>query len=139
MTGKENSEQFLFYDIKNSENRIIIFSSQACIDVLKRTNIIYKDGTFTTRPSEFYQVYILHASVNNIYYPVVYALLQRKNKETYIELVNSDYFKDKFESHSIISIDFEYSMVLVITQVFNNKVSVQLYFYHLNQSIWRKV
>jgi len=137
MTGKENSESFLFYDNKNSENRIIIFSLQTCVDVLKRTKIIYMDGTFSTCPSEFYQVYILHASVDNIIIPVVYALLQRKNKETYIELLTA--LKDKFESLSMISIDFECSVILAIKQVFNNEVSVQLCFYHLNQSIWRKV
>lgn len=37
MTGKENSESFLFYDNKYNENRIIIFSSETCIDVLKCT------------------------------------------------------------------------------------------------------
>jgi hypothetical protein len=30
-------------------------------------------------------------------------------------------------------------VVLAIKQVFNYEVSVQLCFYHLNQSIWRKV
>jgi len=54
MTGKENSESFLFYDNKNNENLIIIFSSETCIDVLKRTKIIYMDETFSTCPSEFY-------------------------------------------------------------------------------------
>jgi len=30
-------------------------------------------------------------------------------------------------------------VVLAIKQVFNDEVSVQLCFYHLNQSMWRKV
>jgi len=68
---------------------------------------------------------------------VVYALLQRKNKETYIELLTA--LKDKFEALSIISTDFEHSVVLAMKQVFNNEVSVQLCFYHLSQYIWRKV
>jgi len=67
----------------------------------------------------------------------VYTLLQRKNKEIYIELLTA--LKIKFESLSIISVDFEYAVVLAIKQVFNNEISVQLCFYHLNQSIWRKV
>jgi len=62
------------------------------------------NGTFSTCPSDFYQVYILHASIENIIIPVVYALLLRKNKETFIELVTA--LKDKFEALSIISIDF---------------------------------
>jgi len=99
------------------------------------------DGTFSTCPSEFYQVYIpkfiLHANVDNIIISVVYTLLHRKNKKTYIELPTA--LKDKFESLSIISIDFEYAVVLAINKVFNNEISVQLCFYHLNQSIWRKV
>lgn len=61
-------------------------------------------------------MYILHSNVDNIIIPVVNTLLQRKNKETYIELLTS--LKNKFESLSIISIDFEYAVVLAIKQVF---------------------
>ncbi|KAF0718282.1 Uncharacterized protein FWK35_00023437 [Aphis craccivora] len=83
MTGKENSESFLFYDNKNNENLIIIFSSETCIDTILLS-----------------------------LWTVVYTLLQRKNKETYIELLTA--LKDKFESLSIISIDFEYVVYLTI-------------------------
>jgi len=40
MTGKEHSESFLFYDNKNNEGHILIFSSETCIAVLKPTKII---------------------------------------------------------------------------------------------------
>ncbi|KAF0765135.1 Uncharacterized protein FWK35_00010141 [Aphis craccivora] len=89
--------------------------TETCIDVLKRTKIIYMDGTFSTCPSEFYQVYTLHSNVDNIIIPVVYTLLQRENKETYIELLTA--LKDKFESLSIISINFEYAVVLAIKKL----------------------
>lgn len=45
------------------------------------------DGTFATCPPDFYQVYIIHAQKsgqNNLYLPVVYALIKKtKTKETY--------------------------------------------------------
>jgi hypothetical protein len=53
MTGKENLESFLFYDNKNSENRIIIFASQKCIDVLKRNKIIIWMEHFLLVPPNF--------------------------------------------------------------------------------------
>ena len=135
--GELNPEPFLFYDNKNNNNRIIIFSSKTCREILSETKIIYMDGTFSTCPSEFYQVYILHASINNLIIPVMYALLQRKNKDTYIELLSA--IRDQFVSLSIISIDFEQSVIQAIKEVFHDEVSVQLCYYHLNQSIWRKV
>lgn len=67
----------------------------------------------------------------------MYALLQRKNKETYIELLTT--IRDKCTSLSKISIDFEHAVILAADEVFTDTVSVQLCFYHLNQSIWRKV
>lgn len=135
--GELNPEPFLFYDNKNNNNRIIIFSSKTCREMLSETKIIYMDGTFSTCPSEFYQVYIIHASINNLIIPVMYALLQRKNKDTYIELLSA--IRDQFLSLSIISIDFEQSVIQAIKEVFHDEVSVQLCYYHLNQSIWRKI
>jgi len=67
----------------------------------------------------------------------MYALLQRKNKDTYIELLSA--IRDQFVSLSIISIDFEQSVIQAVKEVFHDEVSVQLCYYHLNQSIWRKV
>lgn len=53
MIDKENSKSFLFYDNKNNKNRIIIFSSETYIGVLKRTKIIYVDGTLSLAPPNF--------------------------------------------------------------------------------------
>lgn len=118
--GELNPEPFLFYDNKNNNNRIIIFSSKTCREILSETKIIYMDGTFSTCPFEFYQVYILHASINNLIIPVMYALLQRKNKDTYIELLSA--IRDQFVSLSIISIDFEQSVIQAIKEVFHDEV-----------------
>jgi|UniRef100_A0A2S2QKW5 hypothetical protein len=95
------------------------------------------DGTFSICPV-FYLVYLLHenANINNIIIPAMYALLQRKNKHAYIEL---SAIRDQFVLLSIISIDFEKSVIQTIKEVFHDDLSVQLCYYHLNQSILRKV
>lgn len=42
-------------------------------------------------------------------------------------------------SVKVISIDFEQAVIKAIQDVFENEVAIQLCYFHLNQSIWRKV
>ncbi|KAF0748988.1 Uncharacterized protein FWK35_00020675, partial [Aphis craccivora] len=40
---------------------------------------------------------------------------------------------------NMITIDFEQAVIKAIEDVFKNEVTIQLCYFHLNQSIWRKV
>lgn len=47
--------------------------------------------------------------------------------------------KDMCSSVKSFSIDFELAMIKAIEEVFEDSVSIHLCYYHLSQSVWRKV
>ncbi|KAF9761093.1 hypothetical protein NGRA_2862 [Nosema granulosis] len=53
---------------------------------IKYSELLLMDGTFKSCPFDFYQVYIIHASVRGKVYTFLYAHLDRKNKSQYVEL-----------------------------------------------------
>ena len=69
--------------------------------------------------------------------PVVYALLPKKTQAVYVELLQT--LKDTCSLVKLFSIDFEHAMINAIEEVFKDSVSIQLCYYHLSQSVWRKV
>lgn len=137
-TGGAEPKQFLLFDNENNDNRLIVFASPEGMLELSKSTKWSMDGTFFTCPKEFYQVYIIHACIKNTSIPCVYALLQRKNKEIYIELLSK--LKSMLSELKLktISIDFEQSMIQAIELVFVD-INIQCCYYHLSQSIWRKV
>lgn len=55
---------FFFYENKNNENCIIIFSLQTSLDVLSLTKIVFENGNFLfILPNT---IYLLHQSLGNI-------------------------------------------------------------------------
>lgn len=136
-TGGIDPQQFLLYDNKNNKNRILVFASQLCLKSLSSSKHIFMDGTFATCPRGFFQVYVIHAQIGEKSLPMVYVLLQKKTKETYKEMLLV--LKKYCSSVKVISIDFEQAVIKAIQDVFENEVAIQLCYFHLNQSIWRKV
>jgi hypothetical protein len=47
--------------------------------------------------------------------------------------------KKYYSSIKVITIDFEQAMIKSIENVFENNVTIQLCYFHLNQSLYRKV
>jgi len=47
--------------------------------------------------------------------------------------------KDICSSSKSFSIDFELAMIKAIEDIFGDSVSIHLCYYHLSQSVWRKV
>ncbi|XP_029348287.1 uncharacterized protein LOC115034906 [Acyrthosiphon pisum] len=137
-TGGPEPKPFLLFDNENNTNRIIIFASPEGMSELSKSVKWCMDGTFFTCPKEFYQVYIIHACIKNTSVPCVYALLQRKTKEIYVELLSTLRSLLSELKLKTISIDFEKSMIQAIELVFVD-INIQCCYYHLSQSIWRKV
>ncbi|KAF0764739.1 MULE domain-containing protein, partial [Aphis craccivora] len=130
-TGGAEPKQFLLFDNENNDNRLIVFASPEGIGVwIEHFLLVLK--------SFIKYLYIIHACIKNTLIPCVYALLQRKNKEIYVELLSklkSMLFELKLKT---ISIDFEQLMIQAIELVFVD-INIQCCYYHLSQSIWRKV
>ncbi|XP_048254602.1 uncharacterized protein LOC125381583 [Haliotis rufescens] len=71
----------LFSD--GDDDKILAFSTAEQIQALHEADTLYMDGTFTACPGLWDQVYIIHARVCPITFPLVFALLPDRQATTY--------------------------------------------------------
>lgn len=80
----ERGDRFLLFDSGVGDvNRIIIFATDNAISLLAENPHWFMDGTFKVCPEIFFQVYTVHALLNNQTFPCVFALLPNKTEESY--------------------------------------------------------
>ena len=128
-------ERFLHFDSgPNDTKRIMVFTTLPGLDLLSGADDWFCDGTFSTAPSVFFQIYTIHASVEGILIPIVYALLPDKKEETYFRLLSC--FDIEFPKRA--TIDFEIAVKNAFNSVSQN-VQIQYCYFHLSQSVWRHI
>lgn len=120
------------------DDRILIFSSDEQLGILQSTEDFLGDGTFKVVPEIFYQLYIIHAVYRNHVVPVIFALLRRKNADTYHRLMNEILKFAPNWSPRTIMIDFEQATIGVYQTIFP-AVSLSGCFFHFRQSLHRKL
>ena len=77
-----SGERFLHFDSgPNDTKRTMLFNTLARLDLLSGVDDWFCDGTFSTAPSVFFQIYTIHASVEGILILIVYALLPDKKEK----------------------------------------------------------
>ncbi|XP_076041795.1 uncharacterized protein LOC143025681 [Oratosquilla oratoria] len=142
-TGAEVKERFLLYDNNREGMRIVIFSSDAAIEKLGTATEWVMDVTFSMAPPLFEQVCIIRIPLSTSHISVVSTLLERKNKETYEEmlsvLLRECEHRGIFPEPEYIMVDFEQAVHQAITTTFDGEVSPRGCFYHLTQATWRKL
>ncbi|CAF4152127.1 unnamed protein product [Rotaria socialis] len=81
-------QRFLFMDyfVKRAKERVLLFSSDEQLNLLFSNDIIFMDGTFSTAPSNFDQVFLIHIQNFNQGLPVVFCLLPNRRAATYAEM-----------------------------------------------------
>lgn len=103
----------------------------------------FMDGTFKSCPSQFEQLYTIHADLGSTQeetniVPVIFALLPNRKKETYLRL----FFLIKKElplwRPTKIVVDFEAAAIAAIREVFPG-TSIHGCYFHFKQCLWRKV
>jgi hypothetical protein len=100
------------------------------------------DGTFSTCPTPFMQMFSIHGLYHNTVIPLCYALLSDKLATTYYSVFNR--LRDAASSlgyvlnPSYILSDFEAGLINVVQQQFPNTSHIGCHF-HFGQAIWRKV
>ncbi|CAF3023510.1 unnamed protein product [Rotaria sp. Silwood2] len=138
LTKTVRQDQFLCCDTGPGEDRILVFTSVEQIYILQHTDEFLVDGTFKVVPEIFYQLYIIHGVYRDHVVPVIYALLRRKNKETYQRLINEILkFAPRWSPRSIM-LDFEQACIGAFQASFPAVMLSGCYF-HLRQSIHRKL
>jgi hypothetical protein len=101
------------------------------------------DGTFSTAPKFFQQLYVIRAPLGDSAVTCIYAFLSCKTQSIYEELLQA--VVDACERLSIspdpstVIIDFEQAVIKAIPSVLGQHVMARGCFYHLTQSTWRKV
>lgn len=138
-TLTSKGKTFLLYDNgKASSNRIIIFSTQQNLELLKRCDHWYADGTFKTAPPMFEQVFTIHGIKHNNVVPAVYALLTNKRKDTYLEVLEQLKISHRFLHPVSIMTDFETSQIKAFKEAFPY-IQNRGCFFHFRQCFWRQV
>jgi len=134
----DNPTRFLLYDNgPEADERVIIFATQQHLQKLAECTTWCMDGTFSVAPRIFHQLYVIQGHVNGVFMPLVFALLQRKTQTTYEEMLRV--LDEAGCDPATVIVDFERSVELSIHSVFGAQVNIQYCFYHLTQSIWRKI
>ena len=101
------------------------------------------DGTFSTAPHQFMQLYSIHGLYHGSVYPFVYMFMTKRTQAMYSALLASlvKTAADRFNivlQPTNISTDFEKAAINALEEVFTTAVVTGCHF-HLGQSVIRKV
>ncbi len=116
----------------------MIFANDEQVDILQDTEEFLVDGTFKIVPEIFYQLYIIHGIFRDHVVPLIYALLRRKDAETYERLINEILNIAPRWSPRAIMLDFEKASIGAFQAAFPN-VSLSGCYFNLRQNIHRKL
>ena len=139
----------LIYDNEKANGRIIMFASDDGLELLGSSEIWYMDGTHSTCPSQFEQLFIIRVPLGDTCVSAVYAYLPSKKEDDYTSMLNA--LKEVCNDRDIIAAaptlvvaDYEIGIHNAVRAAFKDETngtspSIQGCFYHLTQSTWRQV
>lgn len=124
----------------------MIFSTAANLTSLGQAQILILDGTFSSTPKGFRQVFTIHASVGNDaarkFMPFVHMLLPDKAETTYkkaLKLVKNAAAENGVTlDPRVVLTDFEKAEINAVKKVFPDAVQYGCFF-HLTKSWWRRM
>jgi hypothetical protein len=101
------------------------------------------DGTFSSAPTLFEQLYVIRAPLGDSAITCVYAFLSGKTQVIYEEfftgLLNKGDELGLDLNPAVTMTDFEKAILNAITNTFGPQVHTKTCFYHLTQNTWRKI
>ena len=136
-TGIQSS---FYYTTRISNFSRVVCSSFRLVTTCSccRSQEWFSDGTFSTAPLLFEQLYTLHVVQYNTVVPVVYALLSNKTRDTYTKFIHALKILQPGLRPQQLMCDFEQAAL----QAFSNEfpgIQTTGCFFHLSQSVWRRV
>ena len=140
-TTTTDGRKFLQID-DGTSNRILGFSTDELMECLCAGENIFMDGTFSTVPEIFSQLYTLHTFHRGQMIPVAYFLLPDKEKDTYKRMLNL--LRSYAASLAFIFrprcfyLDFEIGMLKAIEEVFP-QAERRGSLFNFSQCLWRKI
>ena len=124
----DDGSRFLVFD-NEQEERIVIFSGVKGKESVRTSSQFFMDGTFKCCSKQFAQVYTVHAHLGgrtdetNVF-PVVFALLPNKKKETYARMLQLIKEAVPQWCPSKVNVDFEAAAISALHEVFPSMKSV---------------
>ena len=91
-TFAQTPAEFLMFDNKGDEGRsgrILLFASDTGLNLLSSARSWFMDGNFKMAPTGFLQLYVIRVPLGSTAVSVVFYLLEKKSKATYITLFNA--------------------------------------------------
>ncbi|XP_068222825.1 uncharacterized protein [Palaemon carinicauda] len=130
----ETEENFYIADQEINQERIIIFGRETWLEHLATSTIWYVDGTFAIAPQLFHQEYVILVKKFDGVHPILYALLQNKQRSTYVKML--EIIKEKVPNArpNIINCDFEHAILTTMKDGFPN-VQIRGCLFHLLQNL----
>lgn len=123
-------------------NNIKGFSTDTNLRKLCTVDTIFVDGTFKSCPALFYQIFTIHAIINDNYIPLAFFLLSNKTTSSYQQAFQHVVLSCKNRGLSFqpecVYADFENAIQLAVNLVWP-KSKVKGCRFHLGQSWYRKI
>ena len=82
-TIQDPAQRFLLHDNHEDNNRVIVFASTPCLQLISQAEQWFVDGNFSMAPPQFQQLYILRVPLGQSCVTVAYGLLERKTQAAY--------------------------------------------------------
>ena len=129
----------LLFDSGPGDDRLLMLGDTSVLDGLARSNIWIADGTFKIVPSLYFQLYSIHFQfVGGINPAAIYCLLTNKTRESYNRLIDELKKLIPTAAPTVILTDFEAAAMRAFSEGYPG-ASVRGCYFHLNQSVLRKV
>ena len=144
-TVDADDNRFLLADkLTESQERLLVFGSDTCLDALQdcRTTFSYLDGTFSTSPQGFKQIWVLRSTLEDddmgkMNFNAAYCLLPNKRADSYKSALREIKSAAPLWSPDGIVIDYEKAEIKAIKEIFPDVALAGCHF-HFNQSLLRR-
>lgn len=134
-----DGELFLQYDSGSSDSkRILILATNRNFELMENSEHWFCDGTFSSAPSIFSQLYTIHGIHYSNVIPSVYALLPDKKEETYKRFFRAVKSSNPNVNPNSVMMDYEKAAMNAVKCEFPN-VIINGCFFHLSQCVWRHI
>lgn len=133
-------------NVEFENGRIMLFTTSIHLDKLAHADALIMDGTFSSAPTGFKQIFTIHGSIKNgnghVFVPLAYFLLPNKKEATYekafklLKRAAKD-LKIKIDP-TIVLTDFETAEINAVASVFPD-ASRRGCFFHLAKNMWKHI
>jgi hypothetical protein len=126
-TGDDQQHRFLLHDNHGVHaDRMLVFATDEQLRTLADATVWHMDGTFSSCPAIFHQLYTIRTPLDSTAVTCVYAFLPNKSQATYEAFLRA--VVDECQTRNLIAFpgrvvtDFEMAVVNAVTSVFGPQV-----------------